>query len=194
MTYTIQQIADALGAKAVGDTTLRIAKLAEPATAHADDLALAMSPKYAQTLSDGAALAAMLWPDADWQGMGLKAAILPDRPRFAMSGLTRMMDPGQGFETGIHPSAIIDPAAQLADDVSGGGANRRGQHHRSPVLYRDWCQYRQKCLSARPCEYRRTRQYRRQLHCPARCPTGRRRIFVCDTRTKHRRRDPQDAG
>ena len=67
MTYTIQQIADALGAKAVGDTTLRIAKLAEPATAHADDLALAMSPKYAQTLSDGAALAAMLWPDADWQ-------------------------------------------------------------------------------------------------------------------------------
>jgi len=120
MTYTIQQIADALGAKAVGDTTLRIAKLAEPATAHADDLALAMSPKYAQTLSDGAALAAMLWPDADWQGMGLKAAILPDRPRFAMSGLTRMMDPGQGFETGIHPSAIIDPVAQLADDVTVG--------------------------------------------------------------------------
>ena len=120
MTYTIQQIADALGAKAVGDTTLRIAKLAEPANAHADDLALAMNPKYAQTLSDGAALAAMLWPDADWQSMGLKAAILPDRPRFAMSGLTRMLDPGQGFEKGIHPSAIIDPTAQLADDVSVG--------------------------------------------------------------------------
>jgi UDP-3-O-[3-hydroxymyristoyl] glucosamine N-acyltransferase len=120
MTYTIQQIADALGLPAVGDTSISIAKLAEPADAGPDDLALAMSPKYAQSLSDGAARAAMLWPDADWQEMGLKAAILPDRPRFAMSGLTRMMDPGQRFGTGIHPSAVIDPTAQLADDVSVG--------------------------------------------------------------------------
>ena len=31
MTYTIQQIADALGLPAVGDTSISIAKLAEPA-------------------------------------------------------------------------------------------------------------------------------------------------------------------
>tara|TARA_R110002012_G_scaffold50466_1_gene130497 strand:+ start:1284 stop:2303 length:1020 start_codon:yes stop_codon:yes gene_type:complete len=97
-----------------------ITKLAEPAQAGADDLALAMNPKYAAALAQGAAQAAMLWTDADWQGLGLKAAILPDRPRFAMSGLTQMMDPGQGFGTGIHPSAIIDPTAILADDVSVG--------------------------------------------------------------------------
>ncbi|HBU54639.1 MAG TPA: UDP-3-O-(3-hydroxymyristoyl)glucosamine N-acyltransferase, partial [Sulfitobacter sp.] len=120
MTYTIQQIADALGLPAVGDTSISIAKLAEPADAGPDDLALAMSPKYAQSLSDGSARAAMLWPDADWQEMGLKAAILPDRPRFAMSGLTRMMDPGQGFGAGIHPSAVIDETAELAEDVSVG--------------------------------------------------------------------------
>ena len=120
MRYTIQQIATSLGATAVGDTSLMITKLAEPAQAGADDLALAMNPKYAAALAQGAAQAAMLWTDADWQGLGLKAAILPDRPRFAMSGLTQMMDPGQGFGTGIHPSAIIDPTAILADDVSVG--------------------------------------------------------------------------
>lgn len=120
MAYSIQEIAASLGAKAVGDTSLTIDKLAEPAQAGQRDLALAMSPKYASALADGAAQAAMLWPDADWQGFGLRAAILPDRPRFAMSGLTQMMDAGQGFAQGIHPSAIIDPSVTLGEGVSVG--------------------------------------------------------------------------
>lgn len=120
MAYSVNDIAVALGAKAVGATSLLIERVAEPASAGPDDLALAMNPNYAGELSKGAAQAAMLWPDADWQGLGLKAAILPDRPRFAMSGVTRMMDPGQGFATGIHPSAVIDPDAVLGPEVSVG--------------------------------------------------------------------------
>jgi UDP-3-O-[3-hydroxymyristoyl] glucosamine N-acyltransferase len=116
MSYTIQQIADALGAKAAGDTGLIILRAAEPVNAGPDDLALAMSPKYAENL--GQARAAMLWPDADWQAMGLRAVIFAPRPRMALSGLTRMLDPGQGFGTGIHPSAIIDPSAELGSNVS----------------------------------------------------------------------------
>ncbi len=120
MRHTIKQIAASLGAVAVGDTSIEIARLAEPAQAGPDDLALAMSPKYAEALTDGRAIAAMLWPDADWQAMGLKAAILPDRPRYAMSGLTKMMDPGQGFAPGIHATAVVDPTAELAADVAVG--------------------------------------------------------------------------
>lgn len=120
MSHTIAQIASAIGAKAVGDTSLNVVRAAEPASAGADDLALAMSPKYAEELPNGAARMAMLWPDAPWQDMGLVAAILPARPRFAMSGVTRLMDRGQGFATGIHPSAIIDPTAVLGADVSVG--------------------------------------------------------------------------
>ncbi|KIN61069.1 UDP-3-O-acylglucosamine N-acyltransferase [Sulfitobacter noctilucae] len=118
MSYTIAEIAKSLGAEAAGDTSIVIARAAEPQSAGADDLALAMDPKYADLLGQGAARAAMLWPDADWQAMGLKAALFPARPRFAMSGLTRMLDAGQGFAPGIHPSAIIDPTAQVAADVS----------------------------------------------------------------------------
>ncbi|MFC6638294.1 UDP-3-O-(3-hydroxymyristoyl)glucosamine N-acyltransferase [Sulfitobacter sp. JBTF-M27] len=120
MSYTIAEIAKALGAEAVGDTSLVIAGAAEPQSAGPEDLALAMSPKYAESLAEGAAQAAMLWVGADWQAMGLEAAIIPGRPRFAMSGLTRMLDAGQGFAPGIHPSAIIDPDADLANDVSVG--------------------------------------------------------------------------
>ena len=120
MSYTVAEIARALGAEAAGDTSRMIARAAEPQMAGPDDLALAMNPRYAEGLKDGQARAAMLWPGADWQAMGLEAAIFPDRPRFAMSGLTRMMDRGQGFAPGIHPSAIIDPSAELGDDVSVG--------------------------------------------------------------------------
>ncbi|MEM6939180.1 MAG: UDP-3-O-(3-hydroxymyristoyl)glucosamine N-acyltransferase [Pseudomonadota bacterium] len=118
MSYTIAEIATALGARAVGDTAYVIHRAAEPNAAGPSDLALAMAPKYAADLDKGAARAAMLWPDADWQALGLVAAILPQRPRFAMSGLTRLLDPGQGFAPGIHPSAILDPTATLAQDVA----------------------------------------------------------------------------
>ena len=65
MSYTIAEIAKALGAEAVGDTSLVIAGAAEPQSAGPEELALAMSPKYAESLAEGAAQAAMLWVGAD---------------------------------------------------------------------------------------------------------------------------------
>lgn len=130
MRYTVQQIATALGAEAAGDVSLVVTGANEPALASADELAMAMAPKYAETLSEGQARAAMVWEGADWQSMGLAAAIFAPRPRMAMAGLTAMMDRGQGFGSGIHPSAIIDSTAQLGENVSIGplsviGANVR---------------------------------------------------------------------
>jgi UDP-3-O-[3-hydroxymyristoyl] glucosamine N-acyltransferase len=120
MSYTVDQIAKALGADAAGDLSLVVHRASEPQSAGPDDLALAMNPDYASGIAEGSARVALLWPGADWQAMGLRAAIFPARPRYAMSGMTRMMDRGQGFAPGIHPSAIIDPAADIADDVSVG--------------------------------------------------------------------------
>lgn len=123
MAYTVKQIAAALGAEAFGAVDLLIESVAEPASASASQLALAMKPEYAEQIGQGAAQAAMLWQGADWQALGLKAAITAPRPRFAMSGLSAMMDPGQGFDSGIHPSAIIDESAEIGDGVSvGAGA------------------------------------------------------------------------
>ncbi|MDE4131768.1 UDP-3-O-(3-hydroxymyristoyl)glucosamine N-acyltransferase [Phaeobacter sp. QD34_3] len=118
--YTIRQIAEALGAQCEGDQSLVIASTKEPQDAGPQDLALATAPKYAENLSQGTAEAALLWEGADWRAMGLKAAIFATRPRMAMAGLTSMMDLGQGFPSGIHPSAVIDPSAELGEGVSVG--------------------------------------------------------------------------
>ena len=116
--YTVRQIAEAIGAEVFGDADISIAGVAEPQSAGPDDLAMATREEYAAHMSEGSARAALLWQGADWQAMGLAAAVIPDRPRYAMSGLTALMDHGQGFAPGIHPSAIIAEDAQIAPDVS----------------------------------------------------------------------------
>ncbi|MCP4819250.1 MAG: UDP-3-O-(3-hydroxymyristoyl)glucosamine N-acyltransferase [Shimia sp.] len=118
MSYTVIEIANALDAEAFGNTDLVVERVSEPASAGANDLALLTNPKFAAGLAEGQAKVAVLWPGADWQEMGLEAAIIPTRGRYAMSGLTAMMDPGQHFADGIHPSAQIDPTAEVGEGVS----------------------------------------------------------------------------
>jgi len=118
MPFTIAEIADALGIRAEGDLSVTVIAVAEPPQATSDHLALALKPDFAAHICDGAARAAMLWDGADWQAMGLSAALLAPRPRYAMSGLSAMMDGGAGYAPGIHPSAIVHPDATIADTVS----------------------------------------------------------------------------
>lgn len=118
MGHTIAEIAAALDARAVGDTQLCVTAAAEPAAAGADVLALAMDPKYAEGLAHSQAQAALLWEGADWQSLGLKAAVFVKRPRLAMAGLTQVFDPGLGVPTGIHPSAVIDPTAVISAEAA----------------------------------------------------------------------------
>ncbi|MEM7669384.1 MAG: UDP-3-O-(3-hydroxymyristoyl)glucosamine N-acyltransferase [Pseudomonadota bacterium] len=113
MPFTIRQIADALGAEVLGDGTLEVVAPSEPASAGPDHLALAMDPKYADGLAAGAARAAIVWDGADWQALGLDAAIVVPRPLYALSGLTRLIDPGPEIAPGLHPSAIVDPTAEI---------------------------------------------------------------------------------
>ncbi|TNF23298.1 MAG: UDP-3-O-(3-hydroxymyristoyl)glucosamine N-acyltransferase [Rhodobacteraceae bacterium] len=113
MAHSVKEIAVALGCEAAGATDIMIEGLSEPADAGPQHLAMAMRPQYAESLPRGAARAAILWAGADWQAMGLEAAILALRPRYALSGLTAMMDPGPEYGEGIHPSAVIDPTAEI---------------------------------------------------------------------------------
>jgi len=118
MGHRISEIARALDAVAVGAVELEVEGASEPAEAEPRTLALAMNPKYADGLSRGSARAAILWEGADWQGFGLEAAILVGRPRYAMSGLTRLLDTGPDIAPGIHPSAVISPDAEIGEDAA----------------------------------------------------------------------------
>ena len=118
MPHCLTEIAAALGARLEGKGDLLVTSAAEPAMAGADDLALAMDPQYAGGLAQGSARAAIVWEGADWRALGLEAALFVPRPRYAMAGLTRMLDPGPGIAPGIHPSAVIDPSAQIGDGAA----------------------------------------------------------------------------
>ncbi|HDR28303.1 UDP-3-O-(3-hydroxymyristoyl)glucosamine N-acyltransferase [Rhodovulum sp.] len=118
MAFTLDQIATALGARLEGDGSVTITRAAEPAEAGPDALALAMKPDYAEGLARGGAQAAILWDGADWRALGLRAALFVPRPRYALSDLTRLMDPGPEIAPGIHPSAVIDPGARIGDGAA----------------------------------------------------------------------------
>ncbi|MGX9354080.1 UDP-3-O-(3-hydroxymyristoyl)glucosamine N-acyltransferase [Roseobacteraceae bacterium S113] len=120
MSYSVKEIAVALGAEAFGATDILVGGVSEPAAAGPSDIALAMKPEFAATIDQGQARVAMLWAGADWESFGLEAAITAPRPRFAMSGLSAMMDAGQGYALGIHPAAVIDESARLGKDVQVG--------------------------------------------------------------------------
>lgn len=115
---SIGEIAALLGARAEGDTSMRIARPCEPADAGPEDLALAMNPKYADGLAKGRARAAILWQGADWQELGLRAAIFVERPRAAMSGLTRAFDAGPDIAPGRHATAVIDATARIGEGAA----------------------------------------------------------------------------
>ncbi len=117
MSHTVQEIAEALGAECFGDVSIHVNGASEPSTAGASDLALAMAPVYGEQLKLGRARAAVVWPGADWEALGLEAAIIAPRARLAMARLTQMLDTDEEIAKGVHPSAIVGEGAEIGADV-----------------------------------------------------------------------------
>ncbi|WP_316015673.1 UDP-3-O-(3-hydroxymyristoyl)glucosamine N-acyltransferase [Roseobacter sp. HKCCA0434] len=120
MTLTIETIAREIGAKAEGDLSLRIARPRQPDEAGPDDLALAMSAEFLDKLSQGQSRAAMVAEGTDWRALGLEAAVIVGRSRYAMAGLARLFSTPPAPKDPVHPSAVIDPTASLGEGVTVG--------------------------------------------------------------------------
>lgn len=117
MAQTVKDIAAALGAESFGAVDLLVTRPAEPSTATADELALAMTPAYGDALANSKARVAVVWPGADWQAMGLEAAIFVPRARLAMAHLTQAFAAERPV-TGVDSSAVI--RSRLSLEVSVG--------------------------------------------------------------------------
>lgn len=115
--HTIAEIAEATGLALVGNGSLRTARACPPDEAGAEDLAVAMSEKFAQKLKDSAARAAVLWEGADYAELGLEGALIAPRPRVAMATVTGFFAHGDDLVPGIHPTAIVEAGAVLGEDA-----------------------------------------------------------------------------
>ena len=117
MKFTVQEIAKSIGADFYGDPEIKVSSVAEPKLASELDIALAINPKYLDDLKDSSAKCALLVKGSDWTEYNLRAAIIVSRPRYAMSSISTILDRGQNYKPGIHPSSIIDPSAQVGKNV-----------------------------------------------------------------------------
>lgn len=113
MSHTVEAIARATGLTLLGDGSVVVCRPAEPAAANSDDLALAMNPAYADELRRSRARAAVVWEGADWQGLGLLAALVAPRPRVALAGITAEFRHPPEIAPGIHPTAVIGAGAEI---------------------------------------------------------------------------------
>lgn len=116
--HTIGAIAAAIGARVEGDPGLLVRAPAHPAEAGPDDLAIAMDATHTAMLAKGAARAALMAEGADWHAVGLAAAIIVARPRYALALVTEAFAPPQEIARGRHSSAVIAPDAEIAEDAA----------------------------------------------------------------------------
>ena len=120
MAHSLAEIAAALNARAEGAVDRAVRRPAHPAEAGPDDLAVAFDAAHAARLREGSARAAVLSEGADWRALGLEGAVLVSRPRYALAGLTQAFAPPLGAAPGVHPSAVVDPSAEIGDGAAVG--------------------------------------------------------------------------
>ncbi|MGZ9810412.1 UDP-3-O-(3-hydroxymyristoyl)glucosamine N-acyltransferase [Pseudoroseicyclus sp. H15] len=113
MRLTLAEIAEALSTQVLGQSDLVIEGAAEPGSAGPRDLAIALSPKWAEGLAQGRAEAALLWEGADWQALGLKGAVTAPRGRLAMARLSKALYPGHGLPEGVDDGARIGEGVEI---------------------------------------------------------------------------------
>ncbi|HWA42471.1 MAG TPA: UDP-3-O-(3-hydroxymyristoyl)glucosamine N-acyltransferase [Hypericibacter adhaerens] len=117
--HRLDTLASRIGGRCEGDAGIEVDRPCEPADARsASDLPLLFSNDALQQLRSDlprAALAA--------EGLGLPAGrfagvIRVARPRYALARLLPLFLPPGRPSAGPHPTAIVDPSARLASDVS----------------------------------------------------------------------------
>ncbi len=119
---SLNDLARLLGAEVVGDGEFTVTAVAHPVFApHRETLALAMDEGSHALLhrshAGAAVVAAGMEIDTERFAGGLA---VEGRHRVALALLTRLFSPPLRFAPGVHPSAVVDPAAKIGDGASVG--------------------------------------------------------------------------
>ena len=119
MALSLGFIVDTLGGELLGPRTLEIARLAPLHSAGPDALSFLSHARYQSQLAACQAGAIILSP-ALRALAGQRACILADDPYLYFSRLTRLWRAQHPLPLAarIHPSAVIDPSAQVAEDAT----------------------------------------------------------------------------
>jgi UDP-3-O-[3-hydroxymyristoyl] glucosamine N-acyltransferase len=120
--YSLAEIAQHVGGKVAGDATLVVVGPANPEGAEPRHLVFVVEEKYRESVlasRAGAAIAAAPLPD--------RPTIVVANPRLAMAKVLALWAPAPPVP-GIHPTAWVDPSAELGAGVSVGPHCAIGAH------------------------------------------------------------------
>ena len=120
--HTLNDLAELLGAEVVGDGDFTVTAAAHPVFAqHRETLALAMDKGSHALLGRTHAGAAIVARGMEIDTDRFAGGLTVDRGfRVTLARLTQLLSPPLHFVPGVHPSAVVDPAAKIRDGASVG--------------------------------------------------------------------------
>ena len=125
--HSLADIAQLVGGELAGEGARRVSHLADLQAATPESLCYLSDPDYLKTLGDRRPGGLLISPELAGDYAGDK--ILVADPRLAYAKVSPLFAP-EPAETGVHPSAVIDPQAELADGVRVGAHSVIGAHSR----------------------------------------------------------------
>ncbi|MBE0486554.1 UDP-3-O-(3-hydroxymyristoyl)glucosamine N-acyltransferase [Marinobacter sp.] len=114
--YSLQELAQALGAELKGDPDIRISGMATLRAAGPGAISFLANPAYGKYLKDTKASAVIVSPAA--AGDAPTNVLLLDNPYLGYARLSHWFDPAPIAAAGVHPTAVIDSSAKLAKTAS----------------------------------------------------------------------------
>lgn len=115
MKKTLQQIADYLGARVVGDPDVEVHGLGSLDTAAPGEITFLANPKYADKVATTLATAVIMPTGANSFG---KHAIETDNPQLAFAKLLTLFHQSPAAPRGVMAGAHVSPSAELGSDIS----------------------------------------------------------------------------
>lgn len=115
-TYTLAELAEALGANVRGDAKCKIHGIASLSKAQEGQIAFVISPKYRKHLSTTKASAVLL--DKKFLGECKANALVVPNPELGLVKLLELLVPASKVSAGIHPTAVIGEHCKIDPTVS----------------------------------------------------------------------------
>lgn len=113
--FRLEEIASALGAELRGDGQVRVTGVATLKAAGPSDIAFLANPNYARYLENTAAAAVIL--AREMAGQCPTNVLVLDNPYLGYARLSHWFDRAPVPEQGVHPTAVIDPGARIAESA-----------------------------------------------------------------------------
>lgn len=119
MSLNLGEIVEVLGGRLLGASDLQIAGLAPLQTAKSNQISFLSQARYQSHLVESLAGCVIVSPEFEGQVAGRNSAIITDDPYLYFARLTQLWRRRHRTDSNprIHPSAVVDSGAHVADDA-----------------------------------------------------------------------------